>query len=54
MRLLEIHRLAGIGLGYVDIHLIASTLLTGTPLWTRDQALARAAEKLGCGFPPAS
>ncbi|MBN2199373.1 MAG: type II toxin-antitoxin system VapC family toxin [Candidatus Aminicenantes bacterium] len=54
MRFLEIHRLMGLGLGYVDVHLLASSRLTGTPLWTRDHALARAAGRLGCAFPPAS
>lgn len=54
LRFLETHRLTGLGLGYVDIHLLASSRLSGAPLWTRDHALARAAESLGCGFPKAS
>ena len=40
--------LAGSGIGYVDAHLIASTILTsdGT-LWTRDKRLVAVAERLG-------
>ncbi len=43
------HRsLAGRGIGYVDVHLLASTALNGTArLWTHDKRLAGVAEKLG-------
>ena len=38
----------GIGIGYVDVHLLASTRLTpGVTLWTLDKRLAAAAERLG-------
>jgi predicted nucleic acid-binding protein len=40
------HRLMGIGLGYIDIQLLASARLTMTALWTRDRILAQAAVKL--------
>jgi predicted nucleic acid-binding protein len=41
------HRLFGLGIGYVDTHVLASTRLTeGTALWTRDQRLHRVAERL--------
>jgi predicted nucleic acid-binding protein len=41
--------LHGQGIGYVDVHLLASTLLTpGAALWTRDKRLRAAAEALGC------
>ncbi len=37
----------GLGLGYVDAHLLAATRLTpGTRLWTRDKRLAAAATRL--------
>jgi len=37
-----------LGLGYLDAHLLASTLLTAdTGLWTRDERLASAATALG-------
>jgi len=31
----------------IDVHLLASTLLTGISLWTYDKKLQTAAEKLG-------
>ncbi|ALA16196.1 MULTISPECIES: type II toxin-antitoxin system VapC family toxin [Chelatococcus] len=41
------HALAGLGIGYVDAHLLASTRLTaGSTLWSRDKRLARVAERL--------
>jgi predicted nucleic acid-binding protein len=42
----ESRRLAGQGLGFIDIHLLASSLLARTPLWTVDKALRSAAVKL--------
>jgi predicted nucleic acid-binding protein len=45
----EMHRLHGLGLGWVDVHLLASALLTRCPLLTRDAALAAAAARLGVG-----
>jgi predicted nucleic acid-binding protein len=50
MRFVEIHRLMGIGLGYIDVHLLASARLTFAPLWTMDARLREAAEKLGIAF----
>ena len=47
MHFIERYRLMGKGLGYVDIHLFASAMLTGVPLWTLDKRLARAAASLG-------
>ena len=34
------------GLGWVDMHLLTATLLAGCTLWTRDKALATAANDL--------
>lgn len=46
--LIESRALYGRGIGYVDAHLLASTLLKpGTRLWTRDKRLHEAAEQLG-------
>jgi predicted nucleic acid-binding protein len=36
----------GKGLGYVDVHLIASAILTGVSIWTRDKRLAQTADNL--------
>ena len=47
LELLDANRLFGRGLGWVDAHLLASTLLTGTTLWTLDQGLTRCARELG-------
>ncbi len=45
------HLLHGKGIGYVDVHLLASVALTeGTTLWTRDKRLHDAAQALGCAF----
>ena len=46
MTLIERRGIAGTGLGWVDAHLLASAMLSGTPLWTLDRALRRAAERL--------
>lgn len=45
--LVERHRLAGRGLGWVDMHMLASARLGPGRLWTRDRALAAAADALG-------
>ena len=45
------HALHGKGIGYVDVHLLASVALTeGARLWTRDKRLRLAAQALGCAF----
>ena len=53
--LVERRALSSLGLGWVDAHLLASTLLTpDAGLWTRDRRLRDAAERLGiAGEPPA-
>jgi predicted nucleic acid-binding protein len=50
LRLIEERRLMGCGLGYVDIHLLASALLNSAPLWTLDDMLKKTALKLGIGY----
>jgi predicted nucleic acid-binding protein len=52
--LIERHGLFGTGIGLVDAHLLASTLLTpDARLWTRDRRLRDVAERLGIGGEPA-
>lgn len=49
------HSLQSRGIGYVDVHLLASVALTpGARLWTRDTRLRRTAELLGCAHPEAA
>jgi predicted nucleic acid-binding protein len=38
--------LMGKGLGYVDVHLLASAVLTGLPIWTFDKRLEQVADML--------
>jgi len=52
LTLIARERLAATGLGFVDVHLLASCRTTpGTSLWSRDKRLARYAEQLGVGWP---
>jgi hypothetical protein len=44
------NRLMGKGLGYVDVHLLASAILSNVCLWTKDKPLADAATWMGIGF----
>jgi hypothetical protein len=39
MLFIENHSLMGKGLGYIDMHLLASAILTKVPLWTLDNNL---------------
>ena len=43
---IENNRLMGKGMGYVDVHLITSAVLTGVPIWTLDKKLAQTANSL--------
>ena len=48
---IEQSALAGLGIGYVDAHLLASARLTaGSIFWTRDKRLRSIAERLGLGW----
>jgi predicted nucleic acid-binding protein len=48
--LIEARRLMGMGLGFIDVHLLASARLAGIPLWTRDFQLKKAAATLDVLF----
>lgn len=50
MHFIEKNRLMGKGLGYIDIHLLASSVLTQIPIWTLDKKLARVSAELGFSF----
>jgi len=50
MQFIEQNRLMGKGLGNIDVHLSASAVLTGVPLWTHDQKLKEANQELGTRY----
>lgn len=50
---IEAHALAGLGIGYVDVHLLTSAKLSGATLWTRDKRLLTVAAGLGLAQPEA-
>jgi predicted nucleic acid-binding protein len=48
MLFIDRHKLSGKGVGYLDVHLLASVKLTpGACLWTLDKRLASTAESMG-------
>ena len=47
---IERNRLTGSGIGFIDVHLLASAQLTGIPLWTADKRLKSAATKLDLAY----
>jgi predicted nucleic acid-binding protein len=50
LALIESSRLMGRGLGYIDVHLIASALISGDLIWSHDKQLAAAAAQLKVNF----
>lgn len=50
LALIDVRRLSGRGIGWVDAHLLASTALTHCELWTRDKRLGAVAQELGAAF----
>lgn len=47
---IENKKLMGHGLGYVDIQLLASAIISSTALWTHDRRLNEAAVELGISY----
>jgi len=47
MQLIEARKLWGVGIGWIDGHLLASALLSTCRLWTLDRRLVRAATVAG-------
>ena len=47
---IEHKRLMGVGIGLVDVHLLASSLLTNMPLWTADRKLRTTASKFNISY----
>jgi predicted nucleic acid-binding protein len=53
LRFISRHKLFGLGIGFIDAHLLAAAQLTpGATLWTRDKRLAAAAGTLSLAFRP--
>jgi predicted nucleic acid-binding protein len=50
MRVIETYHLIGKGLGYIDMHLLASAIMTNIPIWTNDRRLSKVSAKLGIGY----
>ena len=50
LKFIENNQLMGKGLGYIDVHLIASAVLTNVLLWTLDKTLDKFTEKIGINY----
>ena len=50
MFFIDENQMMGIGIGFVDVHLLASARLSGTSLWTADKKLKSAANKLSLNY----
>lgn len=48
--LIEERKLFGKGLGFIDIHLLASALIHQVPIWTSDKSLKLVAGQLGISY----
>jgi predicted nucleic acid-binding protein len=47
---IEYRKIMNKGIGYVDVHLLASALVSETPLWTFDKALKKVANQLSIEY----
>jgi hypothetical protein len=47
LHLIQTHSFHGTGIGWIDVHLLSSSLLNHTSIWTRDRKLNAAARTLG-------
>jgi len=50
MHFIADYSLMGKGLGYIDMHLIVSALLTKVSIWTLDKKLKEVSSKLGLEY----
>ena len=48
--LIERNKLYGKGLGFIDVHLLASALIHNVLIWTRDKSLEREVKELGINW----
>ena len=49
MEFIEYRKIMNKGIGYIDVHLLGSALVSETPLWTFDKALSKIANQLSIG-----
>jgi hypothetical protein len=47
LHLIEVKKIMGKGIGWVDAHLLAASLISGFPLWTMDKNLRALASSFG-------
>jgi hypothetical protein len=52
LQFIEINHLMGKGLGYIDVHLAASAVLSGTPILSYDKKLNEVSKGLGIDYDP--
>jgi len=50
LSLIKHRKLFDKGLGFIDIHLLASAMIHHVPVWTRDKSLNRVAGELGIKY----
>jgi predicted nucleic acid-binding protein len=50
MEFIEHRKIMNKGIGYVDVHLLGSALVSETPLWTFDKALKKIANQLSIAY----
>jgi predicted nucleic acid-binding protein len=49
-RFVEHRHLHGRGIGWIDVHVLASAMVSGAKLWTADPQLSKVAGELGVGY----
>ena len=50
MDFIEYRKIMNMGIGYIDVHLLGSALVSETPLWTFDKALRKIANQLSIEY----
>ncbi len=50
LRFIEMNKLQGKGIGFIDVHLLASSLFSDFKLWTNDKKLHNIAHKMGIAY----
>jgi len=50
LKFIEKRNLMGMGLGYIDIHLLASAILSDSPIWSLDKKLNKIANAMDISF----